>query len=460
MVLVGRVLVFAPRSSDRDSLGSPPSVVALAAGIHRVAAVAIPRVRSVSRRPTAVASSWLPGRRRACWPAPARPRRRRRRRPRPARPPATADHGADHHRGLRAAVPADRPAHGRSEHGSPTRRSWSRWTTARGPGPRSAINQADIVFELLVEGITRFALVYGSQTADDRRPGALGPLQRHRPAGRSGPAAAGVVGRQPHGDQAGDRRSRPGPARSTPAEGANPPEYWRDNTRQAPHNLFTSIPMLLSKFGAGRHLAAAGHRAHRRHGHPAAGLGRRRARRDHRLRRRAWSSSYAWDASGQGLGPLPGRPAPRPGPQRHPRLGGPAGVSPPNLVVLFRPTASSVADPKSPQAKSVGRAPGWCLVDGHQIAINWSRPANTSPYAFTTTDGAPYTLPPGRTWVALPQVGSTVTVLDAADRRRAAGPARADGSRFGRRRAAAALDCGPWLTHRTTRHLARPARSW
>ena len=35
------------------------------------------------------------------------------------------------------------------------------------------------------------------------------------------------------------------------SRGANPPEYWRDPNREAPHNLYTNLPMLLSMFGGG-----------------------------------------------------------------------------------------------------------------------------------------------------------------------------------------------------------------
>ncbi len=62
----------------------------------------------------------------------------------------------------------------------------------------------------------------------------------------------------------------------------------------------------------------------------------------------------------------------------------------------------------------MGTGTGTVFVDGHQIPVDWSRSVDTAPYTFTTTDGAPYTLPPGRTWVALPEVGSAVTPLDAA----------------------------------------------
>ena len=116
--------------------------------------------------------------------------------------------------------------------------------------PQVGINQADIVIELLVEGITRFALVYGSQT-----PNTVGPVRSARSsdidllAGLGRPLL-GWSGANPTVTKQVTTAAGQGLLIDA-SRGSNPPEYWRDNTRQAPHNLFTSIPMLLSRFGAG-----------------------------------------------------------------------------------------------------------------------------------------------------------------------------------------------------------------
>ncbi len=87
-------------------------------------------------------------------------------------------------------------------------------------------------------------------------------------------------------------------------------------------------------------------------------------------------------------------------------------VAPPNVVVLFLHYGVSIADPKSPQAFTVGSGTGIVFTKGREIPITWSRPTNTRPFAFHTAGGQPFGLPPGRTWVALPQVGSAVTDVD------------------------------------------------
>lgn len=281
--------------------------------------------------------------------------------------------------------------------------------------PQVGINQADIVFEILVEGITRFALVYGSQT-----PATVGPVRSARSsdidllAGLGTPLLA-WSGANPTVTRQVETAVAQGLLIDA-SRGANPPEYWRDDTRQAPHNLFTSIPLLLATFGRGDTKApqailpiAPTGTARPASATPLAGVTINFGS--------GVVVQYAWDAPT----------ATRPGgwarfqidqlhDAAHSATLDSAGVQvePPNLVILFTPYGVSVADPKSPQAETVGSGTGLVLADGYQIPIMWSRAANTDPYSFTTADGRSYTLGPGRTWVALPEVGSAVSPLDPA----------------------------------------------
>ena len=83
-------------------------------------------------------------------------------------------------------------------------------------------------------------------------------------------------------------------------------------------------------------------------------------------------------------------------------------VAPPNVVVLFLHYGVSIADPQSPQAISTGTGTGEVFTQGHEVDIHWSRPGRTNSFRFTTATGQPFALPPGRTWVALPEVGAAV----------------------------------------------------
>ncbi len=107
--------------------------------------------------------------------------------------------------------------------------------------PQTGLNQADIVYEILAEGnITRFVAVFQSQS-----PKIIGPVRSIRPyfvdigegldamivhAGWSQEAMNKLQGEHlDHMDQVyGDDAF-----------------YWRDHSRKAPHNLYTSIEKIL-----------------------------------------------------------------------------------------------------------------------------------------------------------------------------------------------------------------------
>ncbi len=84
------------------------------------------------------------------------------------------------------------------------------------------------------------------------------------------------------------------------------------------------------------------------------------------------------------------------------------------MVILSIPYVTSVADAHSPQAITTGAGDGFVLTQGKAIAIKWARAANTAPFTFTTPDGQPVGLTPGRTWVALPLAGAAILPLDRA----------------------------------------------
>ena len=275
--------------------------------------------------------------------------------------------------------------------------------------PQTAINQADDVFELRVEGITRYALVFHSATPD-----VVGPVRSARSsdidllAGLSRPLMAWSGGNptvtgQVHGAEAMGLLV-------DASKGANPPEYWRDNARQAPHNLYTSVPQLLAKFGQGATTPPQAMLPYAVAGTPlpatagdAPGVlidfGNH------------VQAQYVWDAERNGWDRF----------QVDQRHGFPdsatldaAGVqvAPTNVVILSIDYGTSEADARSPQAMTVGTGDGFVLTQGKVIAIKWARPVNTAAFTFTTPDGKPVGLTPGRTWVALPQVGAPVLPLD------------------------------------------------
>jgi len=275
--------------------------------------------------------------------------------------------------------------------------------------PQTAINQADVVFEERVEGITRYAVVFQSSAPD-----VVGPVRSARSSDID--LIAGLA--RPLLGWSGGNPTVIGQVQSAAnagllvdaSQGANPPEYWRDNARQAPHNLYTSVPQLLVKFGGGSATppqamlpyAAAGAPL------PTTAVDDPGVMIDFGNHVQA---QYVWDAERNGwdrfqVDELHGVPnsatVDSTGQQ----------VSPTNVVVLSIPYVASVADSRSPQAITIGAGDGFVLTQGKAIAIKWARATNTAPFTFTTPDGQPVGLTPGRTWVALPLVGAAVLPLD------------------------------------------------
>lgn len=275
--------------------------------------------------------------------------------------------------------------------------------------PHTGVNQADIVFELRVEGITRFAALFHSDQPDP-----VGPVRSARSSdidllGNLGqPVMAwsggngGVVG------QVHDARDR-GVLVDGGADAATG-FYYRDSSRKAPHNLYLHLPALLAERGTNGATPAPPF-VFNAFGVPlpgsatdAPGLvvdfgGGVRV-------------EYVWDAERSGWDRYQVD-------QLHHRGNSAfldsAGqqVAPQNVVVLFCEYGQSEVDARSPQAYTIGSGRAMVLTQGKLVEGTWSRGSAAEPYTLTDGTGAPIMLSPGRTWVALPdQSGSSATVLD------------------------------------------------
>jgi len=82
-------------------------------------------------------------------------------------------------------------------------------------------------------------------------------------------------------------------------------------------------------------------------------------------------------------------------------------VAPANVLVIYTEYGASPADPRSPNALTVGSGELTAFLgDGTVVQGTWSRDAATAPYTLLDTAGQPVLLTPGRTWVALPEPGT------------------------------------------------------
>lgn len=269
--------------------------------------------------------------------------------------------------------------------------------------PQIGLNQADVVYEEMVEGsVTRLAAVFHSDDSDP-----VGPVRSARttdiavftPLNRPLYAWSGA-----NADFAAIIRDS---ALIDVGYDAQPGAYERRGNHIAPHNLYSSTPDLfalapsdaqppspLFQFRAPNEAMGAG----------AAPVG------SVNLQFGGGAGSapadWSWDAaSGSFLRVQKGTPdLDEAGVQ----------VSAQNIVVEFvgyhdtgyiDPSGSPV-----PEGDLVGSGECWVLTNGMLIKGTWNKPSVEAIATYTDAAGAPIKLTPGRTWVELPPIGGgTVT---------------------------------------------------
>jgi hypothetical protein len=287
--------------------------------------------------------------------------------------------------------------------------------------PHAGINQADIVYELQVEGITRFMEVFHSDTPDR-----VGPVR----SARSSDIDLFSNLRRPIFVWSGGNGGVTGEVRRASAEGLiievvddgsrNGPRFFRDTERQrrgvdSEHTLFANLqeiraqntppdataPTPIFPFRkAGEELA----------GGPAAGIA---VSFHHQTSGNVVKAEYAWDAERTCWDRFQLDVSHNRASSAMVDEGGGVQVCPQNVVVLFLQYGPDPIDANSPKAQSVGTGTGFLLSNGKAVNINWARATPQDAWTITDETGNPVGLTPGKTWVELPKAGiDTADILD------------------------------------------------
>jgi hypothetical protein len=82
-------------------------------------------------------------------------------------------------------------------------------------------------------------------------------------------------------------------------------------------------------------------------------------------------------------------------------------VSTNNVIFQFVPYSQSPADARSPEAETVGKGNAIIFTGGKVILGQWTRPQPSKPAVFTDVNGKPILVARGRSWIELPQAGVT-----------------------------------------------------
>lgn len=263
--------------------------------------------------------------------------------------------------------------------------------------PQWGINQADVVFEELVEGnITRFAAVFHSQDTEN-----VGPVRSARTGdfellsnlnrpifGNSGgnPTVMELL-KEVNMVLVGDTN-------------VGRAAYWRSSEKKAPHNLLTSTskiyassneqggtpPQMFKYRSASEELSSEARQVQ----------GVKIDFGGHKIEYRWNTESKGWDRTQNG--------------SLHVDHDG-VQVAPDNVIVQFVRYGQSVAYAGSPEVKVIGTGNAWILTDGQLIAGKWSRPTSGSLTQFTDLEGEIILLTPGTTWIALPRA-ETAQILE------------------------------------------------
>ncbi|MCC6437127.1 MAG: DUF3048 domain-containing protein [Acidimicrobiales bacterium] len=254
--------------------------------------------------------------------------------------------------------------------------------------PQTGLTKADVVYDIIVEGgITRFLAMFQSQDA-----ARIGPVRSARTSDISIMAGYNTpVFAYSGGNNGVLAAVRVAPMISL-TEATTPRAFVRDESRFAPHNLYTSTAGLYSAGGddAGVPISQF---VFRQAGEPSA-QGRPVSGATINIGFETVTYSWngrTWDRATNG----------------RPTEDTTAGtVSPENVIVQFTNYATSPADAQSPDAQTVGQGTAWVLTDGKVIEARWARSIATTPVQYLDATNTQIPLTPGQTWVELPTPGN------------------------------------------------------
>jgi len=267
--------------------------------------------------------------------------------------------------------------------------------------PQTGLNQADIVVEELVEGISRFAAVFHSQDST--------PVGSIRSARTSDINILALFGKPLLAWSGGNPTVAGDIARANIVDVGAPSQYgaggyFRSTDRQAPHNLFADTKKLfaLEQFGQPPAKQVFQFR-------PASAPPPSTAKdvTGVRMNFQGIIAQFLWDPvtttwhRSQAL--AFNKVQPQVDSKKVP-------VAPQNVVVMFCQYRPSPADAHSPEAQTIGTGTVWVFTAGKVIEGTWTRPTPTDALALTDSTGAPIALTPGQTWLELAEIGHAAEI--------------------------------------------------
>ncbi len=267
----------------------------------------------------------------------------------------------------------------------------------RSARPQSGLNEADIVFEEIVEVQTRFAAVFQSRDADPVGPIRSGRTQDIDLLGSFNKPLFAWSGGNKNVTKAIDGSDLVSlSAQKSQVYQAG--GFHRDGNRRAPHNLMADTSKLFTLAPAGSGPPPQQFQYYTndqvRTGEPAGGVAGEMFGLAITWTFDVTTGLYARTSGGE------------------PHFDGLTGAlfTTDNVVVMEVEYRPSPADVRSPEAQTIGTGTAMVFTGGKVVHGTWSRPDRLSPIQLTDADGNPMFLNAGRSVVELARAGNLVPV--------------------------------------------------
>ena len=258
--------------------------------------------------------------------------------------------------------------------------------------PQAGLDAADVVYEEVTEGITRFVVVFQSTDTDP-----IGPVRSVRPADPLIVAPLGGLlvfsGGAPNIVQLVRNADLDFIDENTTAA------LYRRSGRSAPHNLYTDSGKLYQQVGdakeppafaaflkPGQTYAAPGATPVTAMDIPLADI----------------TASYTWNESAHGWGRSTNG-------QSHDLESG-GQWTPNNVIVQFVSYSRFAADAAVTYPEVLGSGEAWYFTNGTLAKGTWSKAGASTVTAYADANGAPMVFPPGRTIVELTHSDANISV--------------------------------------------------
>jgi len=261
--------------------------------------------------------------------------------------------------------------------------------------PQWGIDEADVVIEEIVEGITRYMAVFHSVV-----PEVVGPIR----SARTQDMLIAPMLDTPLFVWSGGNAKVTAVVRKGPVVNISATHGWRlkgvwfrTKKRKGPHNLLAHGEAVLAlapeDARAPRPLFSFRTTADDVGGSPVSGV---RIQMSGTRAQWVWNADRSlWERTADG--------------KVHVAESG-NRVSAANVVVLEVKYRSSAADPNSPEAQTVGTGKALVFTAGRLIVGTWVREKGADPWTLLDETGAPIRLTPGRTWVELAKSGRSAII--------------------------------------------------